>query len=442
MKRNGLLMIALACALTLGLARLASVSVSAQSPGEIVYRVRPPAVAVTPGSALPSAAPVCNTSIGPLTCYFPAFLRAAYDFPANLSGAGQTIVIVDAYGSPTIAADLHAFDSAFGVPDPPSFQVFCPLGCPAFNPNNTNRDEFGWSVETSLDVEWAHAMAPGANIVLAVAPNPGGNAINVTERAAIARFPGSVISQSFGIPEILVTANNSQIMQAHANYVAARQAGITVFASAGDAGATNGFATANASFPASDPLVTGVGGTEGDPYPSGLVSTGNPPVYGGEQVWNEPQFGAATGGAPSLLFPVPSFQNGLSLSSRTVPDVAYNAAINGGVLVAYSALGAPGFFIVGGTSCGSPQWAAIGALANELSASQGHDSLGYINPALYDLAESGAYSTDFHDIKVGNNRLVGTPVGFSATTGYDAATGWGTPNVAHLVPDLVKQVFP
>jgi subtilase family serine protease len=260
----------------------------------------------------------------------------------------------------------------------------------------------------------------------------------VVETAAIKRFPGAVMSQSFGTPEILVHANNAQLMQAHNNYIAAQQAGITVFASAGDFGATNGFSTANAGFPASDPLVTGVGGTEGNPYPAGLST----PAYGGEQVWNEPQFGSATGGSPSLLFGVPAFQNGLGLTSRTVPDIAYNAAIDGGVLVRYSAFGPASFFIVGGTSAGSPQWAAIIALANQLSASQGHGALGYINPALYQLAQSGAYATDFHDIIVGDNQLVGTPVGFSATPGYDAATGWGTPNVAKLVPDLVKTIFP
>ncbi len=442
MKRSRLLMTAMACVLAIGLVRVVSVRVEAQSPGEIVYKVSPPYQEMTPGSTLPSVIPVCETSAGPITCYSPKFLRGAYDFPGNLNGAGQTIVIVDAYGSPTIAADLTAFDAAFGIPDPPSFKVFCPLGCPAFNPNNTNRDEFGWTLETSLDVEWAHAMAPGADIVLAVAPNPGGNAINVTERAVIAQFPGSVMSQSFGIPEILVHANNAQIMQAHANYQAAQQAGITAFASAGDFGATNGFAVANASFPASDPLVTGVGGTEGDPYPAGLAVGTSPPVYGGEQVWNESQFGVAGGGAPSALFAVPSFQNGLGLTSRTVPDVAYDAAIDGGVLVRYSALGSPVFFIVGGTSCGSPQWAAIAALANQLSASQGNGPLGFINPALYQLAQSGAYATDFHDIQVGNNQLVGTPVGFTAGVGYDFATGWGTPDVAKLVPDLVKTVFP
>ncbi len=437
--RRTAIVVALTCFVAFALAHFASTPVVAQSSqGDFVYQVNPPRVQVAPGSTIPTVTPVCQTGIGPIVCYSPSFLRTAYNFPNNLNGAGQTILIVDAYGSPTIAADLEAFDTTFGIPAPPSFQVYCPAGCPTFNPNNAARAEIEWTIETSLDVEWAHAMAPGANIVLVVAPNPGGNTINVVEQAAIAQFPGAIMSQSFGIPEILVHANNAQLMQAHENYVAAQQAGITVFASAGDFGATNGFATANASFPASDPLVTAVGGTEGDPYPAGLAT----PTYGGEQVWNEPRFGVATGGSPSLLFAVPSFQNGLGLSSRTIPDISYNAAIDGGVLVRYSALGTAGFFIVGGTSCGSPQWASILALADQLSASQGKGPLGYINPALYQLAQSGAYATDFHDILVGNNKLVGTPVGFSAGPGYDFATGWGTPNVANLVPDLVKQVFP
>lgn len=437
MKRT-LPLVALACLLAVGLFHVAPARVAAQAPGEIIYEVHPTVVQVTPGSVLPDVTPICQTSAGPLVCYFPVFLRTAYDFPGNLTGAGQTILIVDAYGSPTIAADLHAFDVTFGLPDPPSFQVFCPMGCPTFNPNNANRGEIGWTFETSLDVEWAHAMAPGANIVLVVAPNPGGNAIHVAERAAIARFPGAVMSQSFSIPEIVIHNNNAQLLQARANYIAARQAAITVFASTGDFGATNGFAVANAAYPASDPLVTAVGGTEGDPYPAGLSN----PFYGGEQVWNEPDFGAATGGAHSALFAVPAFQDGLGLASRTIPDISYNAAINGGVLVRYSALGSPGFFIVGGTSAGSPQWAAIIALANQLSASQGHGPLGFINPALYQLAQSAAYPIDFHDIITGNNQLVGTPVGFSATAGFDAATGWGTPDVAKLIPDLVKAIFP
>lgn len=410
------------------------------------YVVNPPRVQVTSGAKVPAQlGPDCGTFDGlPLICYGPSYIRSAYDFPSSLDGSGQTIVIVDAYGSPTIGSDLARFDSAFGIAAPPSFTVVCaPGGCPAFNPQSSN--QVGWSFETSLDVEYAHAMAPGANIVLVVASTNYGNALNAAETTAISRYPGSIMSQSFGIPEYSVSGNDAQILQAEQNYGTAQAAGITVLASAGDAGATNGASFANASFPASDPLVTAVGGTEGLPYPGGLANcrttsktTACKGSYGGEQVWNEPVFQAAGGGAPSLFFAAPAYQAPLGLTTRTTPDISYNAAVNGGVLVAWSALPADaGFYIVGGTSAGSPQWAAVVALANQLSASEGRGSLGFINPALYHLAQTAAYSTDFHDITVGNNQLTGTPVGFNAGPGWDDASGWGTPDVARLVPDLV-----
>jgi subtilase family serine protease len=94
----------------------------------------------------------------------------------------------------------------------------------------------------------------------------------------------------------------------------------------------------------------------------------------------------------------------------------------------------PVFFIVGGTSAGSPQWAAIAALADQEA---GHP-LGFLNPTIYEIGQSSHYASDFHDITVGNNMLVGTPVGFQAKTGWDDASGWGTPNVANLVQDLVS----
>ena len=134
----------------------------------------------------------------------------------------------------------------------------------------------------------------------------------------------------------------------------------------------------------------------------------------------------------SAFFATPSYQTALGLRARTVPDVAYNAAIQGGVLVLDSTLG--GFFLVGGTSCGSPQWAAILALANQQA---GH-SLGFLNSAIYSVAQSSAYANDFHDITTGDNKLFETQAGFSAGPGYDVTTGWGTPNVANLIPDLVK----
>ena len=395
------------------------------------------------------------TFCGTLVCYDPAFIRSAYNFPTALDGTGQTIVIVDAYGSPTIASDLALFDLVFGIPPPPSFTIVCPggHGCPKLNPNlinpssNNLHSVFSWTIETSLDVEYAHAMAPGANIVLDVASSSSGSDINTAESAVIPAYPGAIMSQSFGTPEYLIHNDNAQVQQAEKNYATATADGWTLFASAGDFGATNGIATPNPSFPSSDPLVTAVGGTQGNPYPGGLAAGSCPTtgdtcstsVYGGEQVWNEPAFGAAGGGAPSALFPTPSFQSGLGLTSRTTPDVSYNAAVNGGVLVVWSAcpscIGATGpvFFIVGGTSAGSPQWAAITAIAEQ---SAGH-SLGTLNPAIYAIGASARYASDFHDITTGNNQLAGTPVGYSATTGWDDATGMGTPNVSNLIPDLI-----
>src|SRR2546425_8053198 len=432
-------------------------------------------VQLAPDTTFPQGLPLCkSSSLGNIVCYSPAFIKKAYEFPSTstLDGTGQTIVIVDAFGSPTIVNDLALFDARFGISAPPSFTIFCgnsptPLDtttCPNVNINvNPLHDEFGWTIETSLDVEYAHAMAPGANIVLDVAATSSGNAINDAETAAIAAYPGAIFSQSFGIPEIFLHANNGQVLQAQANYANGVSVGDTFFASAGDTGADFGFGVAMANFPGSDLHNTAVTGTQGLPYnatgtltpcaasqvcTSGLSTYMGPCVlgrtippnctpigYGGEQVWNEPSFGAATGGAPSLLFGVPSYQAGLGLSARG-PDVAYNAAIDGGVLVQYGGFGFPVLFIVGGTSAGSPQWAGIAALTNQARAMAGKGPIGELNPPLYAIFHSARYSTDFHDNTVGNDKLVGSSVGFSAGTGYDVASGIGSPIVDQLVIDL------
>ena len=305
----------------------------------------------------------------------------------------------------------------------------CPLGCPATQTAGPHAVP-NWQLETALDVEYAHAMAPGANIVLAVAPASSGNAINETEKKVLPLYPGAIVSQSFGIPEVLIKSNNSQLMQAHANYVLAQSLGDTVLASTGDFGATNGIGNVpNAGYPASDPLVTAVGGTQGNPYPNGLLTAGL--TYGGEATWNEPVFGLATGGAVSSLFAPPSFQSGLGFPGRAIPDVSYNAALNGGVLVIGTIPDGTFIFLVGGTSAGSPQWAAILALANQARAQSAKAGLGFATPALYGLGGTSA----LHDITVGNNALAGS-VGFNAGVGYDLATGLGTPDVTNVVNAL------
>jgi subtilase family serine protease len=454
-------------------------------------------VQLTTDGSVPNGVPLCrSSSLGSIICYTPSFIKNAYEFPstASLDGTGQTIVIVDAFGSPTVESDLALFDAVFGIPAPPSFTIFCgdsptpydTSTCPKVPITaNPKHAVFSWEIETSLDVQYAHAMAPGANIVLDVAATSSGNAINAAEAAAIAAYPGAVFSQSFGIPEIFITANNGQVLQANKNYAAGVAKGDTFFASAGDTGATFGTSIAMSNFPASNPKNTNVTGTQGMPYiptgtlepcptstpfscTTGLSAFHGPCVLGrtvppncvpdgygaagdailgsdfttcaasgpcGEQVWNEPAFASATGGAPSLLFGVPSYQAGLGLTARG-PDVDYNAAIEGGVLVVYGGFGSPVLFIVGGTSAGSPQWAGIAAVANQARANLGKGPIGEINPILYSIYHSARYATDFHDIRVGNDQLVGTPIGYPAGTGYDLASGIGTPIVDQLIVDL------
>jgi len=361
-------------------------------------------------------------------------MHTAYNIPTGMDGTGQTIVIVDAYGSPTVRQDLQVFDAAFGLPNP-VLNIIYPGGKPVFNPLQ-HHSETSWAAETSLDVQWAHAIAPGATIDLVIAANNGGNVLNNAVRYAIDHRLGNVISLSWGSPEAVINGggNNIQVMQAHQNFLAAKAANISVFVSSGDFGASNQYPTANASYPASDPLVTSVGGTN-----LFMADSGS---YQSEDVWNDTDpslcpFGCtdgvfgATGGAPSKLFPAPAFQQALSGNAmRSTSDVSYNASVYTAVLVYLGFLGGNnnGFYFFGGTSEGSPQWAAITALADEAKGAP----LGYLNPALYAIAAGSSYSSDFHDVTVGQNAWFTEP-GFSAGTGYDYPTGIGSPNVANLI---------
>ena len=435
-----------------------------------------------------------------LLCYTPADLKVAYDFPTNLDGAGQTVVIVDAFGYPDVQSDLNTFDAMFGLPYT-KIQIVCQNNvCPVFNPNDP--DQVGWSEEIAEDVQTVHSLAPAAHIVLFVATTDDDLTLEEAALQAIEMFPHSVISQSFGDPELDMlqgtcfddTDNPSGDCSAayvqetlqvgeHAYRLAAAE-GTTVFASAGDWGADNsglcyafpspcGFTSANPDYPSSSPWVTAVGGTMGNPYYEGTsipncasapvcslglvkflntpscqlsVLVPTPPVactavgYGGEQVWNEPQFNLATSGAPSLIFPTPWYQAGLGLSSRATPDVSADAAASGGGFM-YCSFGPSqaGWSESIGTSFGSPEWSSIAALADQYAEEHHQGTVGFINPALYQIGSiPQLYHLAFHDITVGNNTENGSTVGFDAGPGWDDASGWGTPNVANLIPLLVQ----
>lgn len=372
------------------------------------------------GSALPTPSE-CVAEFG-LACYTPQDIRAAYNIPASATGAGQTIVIVDAYGSPTIRQDLAAFDATFGLSDP-TLNIYYPTGR-NIDTNAHKGIAADWAGETSLDVEMSHAIAPLATIDLVIASNDHGDVLNEAQKWAVDNHLGSVMSLSFGLPENAINggANNAQEQQAEAVYAAAKAANITVLSSSGDDGATDGTASVTANFPASDPLVTSIGGTN-----LFITDSGS---YTNETVWDDETgcpfsctdgvFGA-TGGAPSSLFGANSFQ-----SQRSTSDVAFNASVYTGALIVQGG----GLFFFGGTSEGAPAWAGIIADANQAA----HHALGYLNPTLYAIAAN--HPADFHDVTVGNNSFNGA--GFSAKTGYDYPTGLGSPNVANLIHDLIS----
>jgi subtilase family serine protease len=375
----------------------------------------------------------CQTTT-PAGCYGPTQIRAAYgvDKLAKLhaTGAGQTIVIIDAYSSPTIAHDLGTFNALFGLPAAP-LNVIAPDGLTPFDQSDANQT--GWAGEITLDVEYAHAIAPAATIDLVLAKtNDDANILSAT-KYAVDHHLGNVISQSFGEAEQCM--DPAVLKQQHKLFAKAAARGITLLASAGDQGAAQPTCDGTAFFkaastPASDPNVTGVGGTI-------LDADGTTGAYHGEVVWNEPDFTSAGGGGFSTVYRTPSYQRSLGLHSRGVPDVSYNAAIIGGVLAPWSTSGqgADLVFRFGGTSAGSPQWAGLIALADQL----GHHSQGAINNRLYAFAHGGLYNTLYHDITVGNNSYndgTSNVTGFTAKRGWDAASGIGTPRADRLIPLL------
>jgi subtilase family serine protease len=399
-------------------------------------------------------------------CYDAAQIQTAYNeqplFSHGITGKGETIVIVDSFGSPTIQSDLATFDAQFGLPAPPAFKIIQPAGAvPPYDP--TNSAMTGWAGETTLDVEWSHTIAPGANILLVETP--------VAETEGVAGFPqiveaenyvinhhlGQVISQSLDATEQTFpsTASLLRLRSAYVNAFAHR---VTVLAASGDTGASNYSNVAGTllythpvvGWPASDPLVTGVGGTQLSLNASGQRTAP-------DQVWNDTYntslqevfFGdagpnpLATGGGKSSVFSRPWYQNGVANvvgRSRGVPDVAMSGACSG-LVDTYQSFGgeAAGWYVDCGTSEASPLFAGIVALTDQVA---GH-SVGFINPALYAL--SAEHAPGLVDVTQGNNTVgftqngtLYTVQGYSAGRGYDLASGVGTVNAALFVPELAR----
>ena len=326
--------------------------------------------------------------------YSPAQIRHAYGFDQlSADGTGQKIAIVDAYGNGSIQTDLNTFCTQFGVPNT-TVQI---IGA------NATVDT-GWALETALDVEWAHAIAPKATIILSVAPTPStGDLLNAVQAAVNAG--ANVVSMSWGATEFSSANLDDSYFQAP---------GVTFVASSGDSGELN--SRPEVEWPAVSPYVVSVGGT------SLQLDTNN--VRTSETAWS------SSGGGLSSYYSRPAWQNGwMGYTTRGVPDVSYNADPNTGVLVYDAANG--GWYSVGGTSAGAPQWAATIALANQ-SRATGVSG----NTDIYKVAGTAPtiQPANFFDITSGNN---GSDPDDLSVTGYDLVTGLGSPVATGLIPALV-----
>jgi subtilase family serine protease len=425
-------------------------------------------------------------------------------------GQGQTIVLVDSYGSPTAASDLAHFHATFfpNLPAPNFEQVF-PQGNPQFPSACHSKGLSGpcaaanWSGEASLDAQWAYSIAPLAHIIMVAVPPAETEGVqgfpNLFKAIAgeiQATPPGTEFSmslsateQDFGGAAATQTAKFDQVFKAglakHDNF----------FAATGDYGSASfckqhkesGFCPSPVvGWPATSPYVVAVGGTQlqygwtwNPSSDTAFISTGafNPAYWqstkGGDTqaVWNESWAPIGTGGGASIIYPRPSWQQGVDVgygNHRLVPDTSWNAAVNGGVDVYITAYpqyncgnntGCWTFF--GGTSAATPQTAALTALVNAARAAQGKQPVGFLDPLLYHGVGATAYTDivpqhygtapkTFAGAEVGvsgpvmksvgdlqDNQLWQVPIpGYPTTTGFDATTGWGTPKAPAFVSVL------
>jgi hypothetical protein len=346
--------------------------------------------------------------------FSPAQIRQAYGFNQITfnsgtvvgNGAGQTIAIIDAYDQPYIASNLAVFDATYGIAAPPSFTKVNEDGG-----SSLPAAVASWGLEESLDVEWAHAIAPGANILLVEANTSSSADLLTAVNYARNQTGVSVVSMSFGAGEWSGESAYDDFFTTPAGH-----SGVAFVASSGDDGSA-----AAPEWPSVSPEVLAVGGTQ--------LSTDAAGDYIGETGWS------GSGGGISLYEPQPSYQKGVvsqSSTARTVPDVAYDASSNSPFAI-YDTSSYSGWLEVYGTSCGAPQWSALVAIADQgrVLGGQGTlDGASQLLPMLYGLS-----AADFHDVTTGSNG------GYSAGPGYDLVTGRGTPLANLVVPALVGQTY-
>src|SRR5436190_7818555 len=489
----------IAGALTLALASLAVLAgaVTRSGAAKVAYPVPHPSVSdyqQISKSETPPTQAQCN-SVG-RRCFAPQAIHAAYNllplYAAGKDGRGRTIAIVDSYGSDTMAHDLHVYDQTFGLPPMCGEEgVTCRPGMPKFSqlslqgspatkapPSKSNgtgqEDKSAWALEVALDVETTHAMAPGANILLVHTPTAetlgvqGFPQMMAAEKYVVDHHLADVISQSFGSAEEAFGSTKS-LLNLRDAFKAAAANGVTVLASSGDGGSANDKKTPvskggstipfpTVGWPASDPLVTGVGGTylctDATNTATRTLDNVSPPANCQGQPEEEIGW-IASGGGFSHVFSRPEFQDTLPAGStpipatqRGVPDIGLQASSRTGALV-YLTLppdgdsglicpgGQPcstGWYDIGGTSLSCPQWAGLVAIAAQIRGG----GLGPINQALYGIAsDPTAYANDYFDLTAGNNQADPDVPGYNNTPGWDPVTGLGTPNAARLLPALV-----
>lgn len=358
--------------------------------------------------------------------FFPQDIKTAYQFPENLNGTGVTVGILE-FSNGYSDSDLQAFWSAFNIPTP-ALTFVSVDGTP--NDGGTQ----AYDMEATLDVEWATALAPGANFVVYEASagttdqSFATSVLNALEYAIYdTENNPTILSISYGVAEFrfapaVLRAWDSMIAQG-------TSFGITTLVASGDQGAygrrTPGGTHLHVDGPAACPHAVAVGGTHLVLNPNGSIAQ--------ETGWTDVDNNGASGGGISQVFPVPNYQNHIALPlkpgyrlGRGVPDVALNADPNTGYAVAFQG----SWTVVGGTSAAAPAWAAILALVTQARQQNNLTTPGFAQPLLYDMGGTPV----FRDIVQGNNNYGGL-VGYSCTVGWDAVTGWGSPVVGRLVAE-------